>query len=69
MIVAIVEGYKDIHSNHAKERLGLAHRLCAHSLTRGSTTSEDHTPAAKGGNPKISDIVFFSADYSSLGCI
>ena len=28
------------------------------------------SPVAKGGgNPKISDIVFFSADYSSLGCI
>ena len=25
--------------------------------------------AAKGGNPKISGIVFFSLDYSSLGCI
>ena len=24
-------------------------------------------PAAKGGDPKISDIVFFSADYLSLG--
>ena len=27
------------------------------------------SPAAKGGNPKISGIVFFSLDYSSLGCI
>ena len=25
--------------------------------------------AAKGGNPKISGIVFFSLDYSSLGCM
>ena len=28
-----------------------------------------YSPAAKGGNPKISDIVFLSLDYSSLGCI
>ena len=26
-----------------------------------------YSPAAKGGDPKFSDIVFFSADYSSLG--
>ena len=25
------------------------------------------SPAAKGGDPKFSDIVFFSADYLSLG--
>ena len=27
------------------------------------------SPAAKGSNPKISDIVFLSLDYSSLGCM
>ena len=27
------------------------------------------SPAAEGGNPNISDKVFFSADNSSLGCI
>ena len=26
------------------------------------------TPAAKGGNPKISYIVVFVADYEPLGC-
>ena len=25
------------------------------------------SPAAKGGDPKFSDLVFFSADYLSLG--
>ena len=29
----------------------------------------ENSSAAKGGNPKISDIVFLSLDYSSLGCI
>ena len=29
--------------------------------------SGDYSPAAKGGDPKFSDIVFFSADYLSLG--
>ena len=28
-----------------------------------------YSPAAKGGNPQISGIVFLSLDYSSLGCI
>ena len=28
-----------------------------------------YSPAAKGGNPNISDIVFLSLDYSYLGCI
>ena len=26
-----------------------------------------NSPAAKGGDPKLSDIVFVSADYLSLG--
>ena len=30
---------------------------------------DQNSPAAKGCNPKISDIVFFSLDYSSLRCI
>ena len=29
--------------------------------------NDHHSPAAKGGDPKFSDIVFLSADYLSLG--
>ena len=34
-----------------------------------SAAKTSSSPVANGGNPKISDVVFFSADYSSLGCI
>ena len=38
-------------------------------LVNGISDLRQNSPAAKGGNPQISGIVFFSLDYSSLGCI
>ena len=41
----------------------------AEAADKRARRKEGSSPAAKGGNPKTSDIVFLSLDYSSLGCI
>ena len=50
-------------------RTGSLHRAVSLSVNDRVDCIVCISPAAKGGDPKISDIVFLSLDYSSLGCI
>ena len=52
-----------------KDMNGIPGPRCDWQTLLDPTGDSTSSPAAKGGNPQISGIVFFSLDYSSLGCI